>query len=278
LGCAKKNDESGKRKVRVVIDYRKLNEKTIEDKFPMPQIEEILDNIGQSEYFTTLDLKSGFHQILMDENSKIKTAFSTSQGHFEFNRMPFGLKNSPSTFQRAMNNILHGLTGTNCLVYLDDIIIMGNSLENHLNNLNVVLKRLADFNLKIQLDKCEFLKRETEFLGHVVTRNGVKTNPEKIKKILDWPCPKNDKEIKQFLGLAGYYRRFIKDYAKIVRPMTIYLKKDVQFNYSDPEFQKSFQKLKQIIASDQILAYPDFNQPFILTTDASDFAIGAVLS
>jgi RNase H-like domain found in reverse transcriptase/Reverse transcriptase (RNA-dependent DNA polymerase)/Integrase zinc binding domain len=274
----KKKDASGKQKIRVVIDYRKLNEKTVEDRFPMPQIEEVLDNIGKSEYFTTLDLKSGFHQILMDEDSKKKTAFSTSQGHFEFNRMPFGLKNSPATFQRTINKVLHGITGKCCLVYLDDIIIMGNSLEKHLSNLELVFKRLAEFNLKIQLDKCEFLKKETEFLGHVVTKDGVKTNPEKIQKIINWPLPKNDKEIKQFLGLAGYYRRFIKDYAKITKPMTKYLRKETPIDFSDKEYRKSFQVLKEIISTDQILAYPDFSKPFILTTDASDVALGAVLS
>lgn len=178
----KKMDASGKKKVRVVIDYRKVNEKTIDDKFPMPQIEEILDNLGKSIYFTTIDLKSGFHQIEMDPEHREKTAFSTAQGHFEFTRMPFGLKNAPATFQRAMNNILAGYIGTICYVYLDDIIIVGYNLEDHLRNISLVLRRLSDYNLKIQLDKCEFLKHETEFLGHVITPEGVKPNPSKIEK------------------------------------------------------------------------------------------------
>lgn len=151
----KKQDASGKRKVRVVIDYRKLNDKTINDKFPIPQIEDILDSLGKSEYFTTLDLKSGFHQIEMDPKHREKTAFSTAQGHFEFTRMPFGLKNAPATFQRAMNNILGDYIGRISYVYLDDIIIIGYNLKNHLENTEKVLKRLSDFNLKIQLDKCE---------------------------------------------------------------------------------------------------------------------------
>lgn len=274
----KKNDASGIRKVRVVIDYRKLNEKTIDDKFPMPQIEEILDNLGKSTYFTTLDLKSGFHQIPMDERSKEKTAFSTDKGHFEFCRMPFGLKNGPATFQRAMNHVLQGLIGKICHVYLDDIVIVGESLKNHLNNLETIFKRLSEFNLKIQLDKCEFLKRETEFLGHIITQDGVRANKDKIKKILEWPLPKSQKEIKQFLGLSGYYRRFIKDYSKISKHMTKYLKKDIALDVTDPQYKEAFETLKQTIATDQILAYPDFNKPFILTTDASDFALGAVLS
>lgn len=207
----KKMDASGTRKVRVVIDYRKLNDKTVDDKFPIPQIEEILDSLGKSTYFTTLDLKSGFHQIEMDPKHRKKTAFSTALGHFEFTRMPFGLKNAPATFQRAMNNILGDCIGKICYVYLDDIIIIGFNLENHLENVSKVLKRLSDFNLKIQLDKCEFLKREREFLGHIITPKGVKPNPDKVKKILEWNLPKTTKEIKQFLGLTGYYRKFIKD-------------------------------------------------------------------
>lgn len=274
----KKMDASGKRKIRVVIDYRKINEKTIDDKFPIPQIEEILDNLGKSAYFTTIDLKSGFHQIEMDPEHREKTAFSTAQGHFEFTRMPFGLKNAPATFQRAMNSILAGYIGTICYVYLDDIIIIGYNLEDHLKNISKILKRLADFNLKIQLDKCEFLKRETEFLGHVITPEGIKPNPCKINKILEWQLPKTPKEIKQFLGLTGYYRRFIKDYSKITKPMTQYLKKGENVNLNDRHYQESFQKLKAIITSDQILTYPNFEIPFILTTDASNYALGAVLS
>lgn len=274
----KKPDASGIRKVRVVIDYRKLNEKTINDKFPIPQIEEILDNLGKSTYFSTLDLKSGFHQIPMDKNSQEKTAFSTDQGHFEFTRMPFGLKNGPATFQRAMNNVLHGLIGNICYVYLDDIIVVGFNLDNHIENLQEVLKRLSQFNLKIQLDKCEFLKRETEFLGHIITQDGVKPNPDKIKKILEWPIPTTQKQIKQFLGLSGYYRRFIHNYSKISKNLTKFLKKGTVVNILDPEYVKSFETLKNIIATDQILAYPDFNKPFILTTDASEYALGAVLS
>lgn len=274
----KKLDASGKKKIRVVIDYRKLNEHTIDDRYPMPQIEDILDSLGKSVYFSTIDLKSGFHQIPMDPKHIEKTAFSTDKGHFEFTRMPFGLKNAPATFQRAMNDILGDFIGTKCYVYLDDIIIIGYNLENHLENLKLILKRLSEFNLKIQLDKCEFLKRQTEFLGHIITSEGVKPNPEKIDKITQWPLPKTQKEIKQFLGLVGYYRRFIKDFSKITRPMSKYLKKESTVEVQDPAYVNSFNTLKQILSTDQILAYPQFDRPFILTTDASGFALGAVLS
>lgn len=274
----KKSDASGKQKFRVVIDYRKLNDKTIDDRFPIPQIEDILDNLGRSYYFTTLDLKSGFHQIELDKESRQKTAFSTDLGHFEFLRMPFGLKNAPATFQRAMNSILGNLIGRVCYVYLDDIIIFGRSLNEHLENLGKVLDRLASSNLKIQLDKCEFLKRDCEFLGHVITGNGIKPNPEKIKEVEKWNLPKSQKEIKQFLGLLGYYRKFIKDYSKLAQPMTKYLKKDKKLNLNDPQYVQAFEKCKKILTTDPILIYPDFKKPFVLTTDASNFAVGAVLS
>ena len=274
----KKKDASGKRKIRVVIDYRKLNEKTKSDKFPILKIEEILDGLGQAVYFSTLDLKSGFHQISMNPRDREKTAFSTDTGHYEFIGMPFGLKNAPATFQRAMNIVLDGLVGRKCFVYLDDIIIIGRSLNEHLANLSEVLDRLIHHNLKIQLDKCEFLKRDTEFLGHVITPEGVRPNPDKIKDILDWEIPRTTKQIKQFLGFTSYYRRFIRNYAMIARPLTKCLKKDAPICHTAPEFVDACNKLKEIISSDQVLAYPRLDQPFILTTDASDHAVGAVLS
>uniref|UniRef100_A0AB38Z266 Polyprotein n=1 Tax=Breu errantivirus TaxID=3078398 RepID=A0AB38Z266_9VIRU len=273
----KKVDASGTRKWRVVIDYRKLNEKTIDDKFPIPNIDEILDRLGRSMYFTTLDLKSGFHQIEVEEKDRPKTAFSTNKGHFEFIRMPFGLKNAPATFQRAMNSILNELIGRCCLVYLDDIIIFGSSLQQHLDNLDKVLKKLTKANLKIQLDKCEFLQRECEFLGHIVTENGIKPNPNKIDKIINWPIPKTAKQIKGFLGILGYYRKFIKDFAKLTKPLTRCLKKDAKIIH-DNEFITCFEECKTLLTTDPILKYPDFEKKFILETDASDFALGAVLS
>lgn len=273
----KKADASGKQKWRIVVDYRKLNEKTIDDKFPIPNIEEILDRLGRSTHFTTLDLKSGFHQIEVDPKDRQKTAFSTEKGHFEFVRMPFGLKNAPSTFQRAMTNILSDLIGKCCLVYLDDIIIFGNSLQQHLENLDKVLKRLIEANLKIQPDKCEFLRKECEFLGHIVTSDGIKPNPNKIEKITNWPLPKTTSQIKGFLGLLGYYRKFIKDFAKLTKPLTKCLKKEAKIVH-DEEFLNCFKECKQLLVTDPVLKYPDFSRKFILETDASDFALGAVLS
>jgi hypothetical protein len=178
----KKLDASGKQKWRMVIDYRKINEKTIDDRYPLPNITDILDKLGKSQYFTTLDLASGFHQIEMHTNSTEKTAFSVDNGHYEFTRMPFGLKNAPATFQRVMDDILKDLQHRICYVYMDDIIVFSTSLQEHISNLKLIFDRLRKFQLKVQLDKSEFLRKEVEFLGHVVTSDGVKPNPKKMKK------------------------------------------------------------------------------------------------
>jgi hypothetical protein len=182
LVVPKKADSSGKPKLRIVIDFRKLNDLTIGDSFPLPNIEEILDQLGNAKYFSTLDLASGYHQIPMAEHDKPKTAFSTPYGHYEYNRMPFGLKNAPATFQRLMNSVLIGMQGLRCLVYLDDIVIYGSSLEDHNKRLTEVLQRLREANLKLQPDKCEFLRKEVNYLGHVISEDGISRIPLSCKQ------------------------------------------------------------------------------------------------
>lgn len=273
----KKKDASGKTKWRVVIDYRRLNDKTVNDKYPIPNISEVLDKLGNSNYFTTLDLTSGFHQIEVNPADIPKTAFTVNNGHFEFKRMPFGLKNAPATFQRVMDNVLRGLHNEKCLVYLDDIIIFSSSLQEHIERLREVFSRLRRANLKIQLDKSEFLRNSVPYLGHIITKDGIRPNPEKIHAIKNFPIPKSTKDIKSFLGLLGYYRRFIKDFAKLTKPLTSCLKKGVKIEHN-PDFVKSFENCKQVLCNDPVLQYPDFGKEFILTTDASNFALGAVLS
>lgn len=273
----KKMDASNERKWRIVIDYRKLNNVSVGDSYPLPNIEYILDQLGHSTYFTTLDLASGFHQIEMEPEDIPKTAFSTPFGHYEFTRMPFGLRNSPSTFQRLMNNALTGLQGLQCFVYLDDIVVYASSIENHSMKLKSIFDRLRSNNLLLQPDKCEFMRREVAYLGHVISDQGVSPNPDKIKAISTYPTPKNPKQIKQFLGLIGYYRRFIKDFSALAKPLTLLLKKDTPFNWT-PKSQAAFDTFKTILTTEPILQYPDFSKEFLLTTDASDYAIGAVLS
>lgn len=274
----KKLDASGKRKWRLVVDYRKLNNETINDKYPIPNINDILDKLGRCQYFSTLDLASGFHQIEVNPEDVEKTAFSVENGHYEFVRMPFGLKNAPSTFQRVMDNVLRGLQNQSCIVYLDDIIIFSTSLQEHIERLTDVFDRLRKYNFKIQLDKSEFLKKEVSYLGHIITTKGIKPNPDKIEAILNFPIPKNPKEIKSFLGLIGYYRKFILNFAKITKPLTNCLKKDSHIDINNTEYKNCFHTCQQLLTNNPILQYPDFEQPFTLTTDASNFAIGAVLS
>lgn len=273
----KKIDNSGKKKWRIVIDYRKLNEVTIDDKFPIPNIENILDKLGRAQYFTTLDLAKGFHQILVNEEDRKKTAFSTPQGHYEYIRMPFGLKNAPATFQRLMNDVLKEYINKICVVYLDDILIFSTTLNEHIENIKKIFNKLKEYNLKIQIDKCKFFAKETEYLGHILTPEGVKPNPKKVEDIAKLKLPETEKQIKSFLGVTGYYRKFIRDYAKVAQPMTKYLKKNAKINLKDTNYINSFEKLKKLITEAPILKYPDFKKNFKLVTDASAYAIGAVL-
>lgn len=286
----KKLDASGQKKYRLVIDYRKLNQKTVSDRYPIPEISTILANLGKMKYFTTIDLASGFHQIPLHDKDIEKTAFSVNNGKYEFVRLPFGLKNAPAIFQRVMDDVLHEHIGKICYVYIDDIIIFGETLEKQLSNLKIILETLRKANFKIQPDKSEWLKSEVEFLGFIVSRNGLQPNPQKVESIKKYPEPSNLKELRAFLGLSGYYRRFMKNYADIAKPLTKYLKgenghrqisKNESKNFKitlDNDGRKSFELLKELLSSRDVLAFPDFNKPFILTTDASNLAIGAVLS
>ena len=277
LVVPKKIDASGLKKWRVVVDFRKLNDVTVGDAYPLPNITDILDQLGNSKYFTTLDLASGFHQVPIDPNDSQKTAFSTMFGHYEYLRMPFGLKGAPATFQRLMNSVLTGLQGIKCFVYIDDVVIYGNSLEDHNSKLIDVFKRLRQNNLKLHPDKCEFMRKEVQYLGHVIGEDGIKPDPKKISAVSNYPVPTCQKDIKSFLGLAGYYRKFIKNFSDIIFPISKLLKKEQEFIWTDQQ-QNSFEILKSKLTSAPILQYPDFSKRFILTTDASGSAIGAILS
>lgn len=277
LVVPKKPDIHGNRKWRVVVDFRKLNDKTLSEVFPLPNITEILDQLGNSKFFSTIDLASGYHQVRTDPKDKHKTAFSTSNNHYEFNRMPFGLKGAPFTFTKLMNSVLLGFQGIKCFVYLDDVIIYGKTLEDHNSKLKDVFTRFRLHNLKLQPEKCEFLRPELTYLGHTITADGIKPDENKIKAIKNFPTPKSPTEIKQFMGLAGYYRRHIQNFAKIAQPMNNLLKKNTNF-YWCPLCVESFETLKEKLCNPPVLQYPDFSKEFILTCDASNFSVGAVLS
>lgn len=277
----KKVDATGQRKWRLVVDYRKLNEKTVSDKYPIPNVDDIFDKLGKCQYFTVLDLASGFHQIEMNPSDISKTAFNVDtenngyRGHYEYLRMPFGLKNAPSTFQRVMDNVLRGLK--NVMVYMDDIIVFSTSLQEHIQNLEDVFQRLRESNFKVQLNKSEFMKKETPFLGHIVTADGVKPDPNKIEAIQKFPMPQTTKEIKSFLGLLGYYRKFIPNFAKLTKPLTACLKKHAKIEFT-PAYVNCFRHCQNLLTNDPILQFPDFGKEFNVRCDASNFAIGGVLS
>lgn len=273
----KKLGPDGKRKWRIVVDFRKLNEVTISDSFPLPNIVDILDQLGHSKYFTTLDLSAGYHQVEVADADREKTAFSTGFEHLEWVRMPMGLKSAGHTFQRLMNAVLTGLQGIDCFVYLDDIVIYASSLEDHACKMHRVFRRLRESNLKLQPEKCNFLRKEVVYLGHLITEDGIQPDPTKVTSIQNLVAPTTPKGIKSFLGMIGYYRRFIPDFAEKAKPLTELLKKAKKFKW-DENCQKSFQQLKNKIIEYPILRYPNFEEKFNITTDASAIAISAVLS
>lgn len=263
---------------RFCIDYRRLNTITHKDAYPLPRIDETLDSLSGAQYFTTLDLASGYWQVEVKEEHKEKTAFSTPFGHFEFNVMPFGLTNAPATFQRLMECVLAGLSPEECLIYLDDVIIFSSSFIDHLKSLYNVLERLRSSGLRLKLKKCQFAKQQVLYLGHIVSSKGVQPDPKNTEAVILFPTPTDIKELRQFLGLTNYYRKFIKDYAKIANPLYELTRKTARGYQWSSSCQESFETLKQKLVNPPVLVYPDFRVPFIVHTDASESAIGGILS
>ena len=262
---------------RFCVDYRKVNSVTRKDAYPLPRVDDILDTLGDSKWFSTLDLKSGYWQVEVDSSSREKTAFTTSEGLYEFKVMPFGLCNAPATFQRLMNRVLCDVNWVECLVYIDDTVVIGRTFEQHLSNLGTVLSRLRQAGLKLQPAKCKLCQKEVRFLGHVISENGIATDPEKTAVIATWPVPESKKNIQQFLGLANYYRRFIKDFGTTAKPLQRLLEKNIAFEWTQ-QCQAAFDHLRKCLMTTPILAFPDHSRHFVLETDASDTGIGAILS
>lgn len=260
---------------RFCVDYYRLNELTVKCKFPMPVIEELLDELADAKFFSKLDLRAGYHQIRMVEEDEYKTAFKTHHGLFQFCVMPFGLTNAPATFQCIMNSIFASLVCKCVLVFMDDILVYSSSLLDHILHLHAVLSILCDNKFSAKLSKCSFAKSKLDYLGHIISDQGVATDPSKTEAMLNWPIPTSFTELRGFLGLTGYYRRFVHRYGLLAKPFTVLLQqKTLQW---PPSAQEAFEKLKTAMSSTPVLGIPDFSRPFFVETDASDLGIGDVL-
>jgi hypothetical protein len=261
---------------RFCVDYRHLNALTVKSKYPVPIIDELLDELFGASWFSILDLRASFHQILLKQGEAHKTAFQTHMGHYEFQEMAFGLTGPLGTFQKSMNHTLSPLLRKCALVFFDDIPVYSGSLDDHINHLQQVFQLLAQDTWKVKLSKCKFAQQQVSYLGHVVSAQGVSTDPMKIQAIATWPEPSCLKELRSFLGLAGYYRKFIRHFGVICQPLTALLKKGALFVWTS-DHVVAFRTLQTALSQSPVLALPDFAATFFIETDASVVGVGVVL-
>ncbi|KAJ0591942.1 putative nucleotidyltransferase, Ribonuclease H [Helianthus annuus] len=261
---------------RMCIDYRELNKLTIKNRYPLPRIDDLFDQLQGSSFYSKIDLRSGYHQLRIQEESIPKTAFRTRYGHYEFLVMPFGMTNAPAVFMDLMNRVCKPYLDKFVIVFIDDILIYSKLKEEHEQHLRAILELLKKEKLHTKFSKCEFWLREVQFLGHVVNGNGIHVDPAKIEAIKNWETPKTPTEIRQFLGLAGYYRRFIEDFSKIAQPLTSLTQKDKKFDWGDKQ-EEAFQLLKNKLCDAPILTLPEGTDDFVVYCDASRQGLGCVL-
>ena len=262
---------------RVVIDYRKINTKIKYDSHPLPRIDSCLEALANNKYFSSLDMKQAFHQIGISEKDKPKTAFSFGSNTYMYTRMPFGMSTCPAVFERLMEKCFAGLAYNICLIYLDDLLCYSKSFDDHLLHLDKMFQRVRDANLKLSPNKCNFFQKIVSFLGHQISEAGIQPCPKKIKAVAEWPTPKNTKEVRSIVGLASFYRKMIPGFAEIAKPLHRLTEKGKTFTWNN-ECQNSFQKLKELLTSSPIIAYPVQGEPYTLECDASKFSIGSVLN
>jgi RNase H-like domain found in reverse transcriptase/Reverse transcriptase (RNA-dependent DNA polymerase)/Integrase zinc binding domain/Chromo (CHRromatin Organisation MOdifier) domain/Retroviral aspartyl protease len=263
--------------LRMCIDYRALNRLTIKNKYPLPRIDDLLDRLCGSSHFSSIDLRSGYYQLKISQEDMPKTAFRCPLGHYHFKVLSFGLANAPASFQSAMNNVFGEYLHDFVVVYLDDILIFSKNEDEHIKHIELVLKKLRQYNLYAHAKKCEFFKPELEFLGHIVSKAGLKVDPKKTNAVRTWPKPSTTQELRSFLGLANYFRRFIQGYSTMVAPLTSLLQKENNISQWDGICDKAFGDVKEALAKAPVLSHPDFTKPFDVICDASMHGVGAVL-
>jgi len=268
----KKKDGSS----RLCVDYRQLNKLTIKNKYPLPRIDDLMDQLHGAAVFSKIDLRSGYHQIRVKSGDVQKTAFRSRYGHYEYVVMPFSVTNAPALFMDYMNRIFRPFLDKFVVVFIDDILIYSRTHEEHAEHLRTVLGILREKQLYAKLSKCEFWMTTVQFLGHVITAQGISVDPSKVEAVLKWERPRSATEIRSFVGLAGYYRRFIEGFSKIVAPLSQLTRKDQPFAWTD-RCENSFQELKQKLTSAPVLVIPDTSRPFEVYCDASHQGLGCVL-
>ncbi|KAI3779509.1 hypothetical protein L2E82_09230 [Cichorium intybus] len=261
--------------MRMCIDYRELNKVTIKNRYPLPRIDDLFDQLQGASYFYKIDLRSGYHQVRVNDEDVCKTAFRTRYGHYEFLVMPFGLTNAPAVFMDLMNRVCKPFLDKFVIVFIDDILVYSKSEAEHEVHLREVLRTLKNEQLYAKLSKCDFWLQEVQFLGHVVSVEGIKVDPAKIEAVMKWEPPKTPTEVRSFLGLAGYYRRFIQDFSKIAVPLTQLTRKEVKFVWGEKQ-QEAFEILKKKLCEAPVLSLPEGTEEFVVYSDASNRGLGCV--
>jgi hypothetical protein len=262
--------------LRLCVDYRPLNAVTIKNKYPLPRIDILFDQLAGAKVFSKIDLRFGYHQIKIRPSDITKTAFSTRYGLYEYLVMSFGLTNAPAYFMYLMNSVFMQELDKFVVIFIDDILIYSKNLEDHAKHLHVILQRLRDHHLYAKFSKCEFWLDTVKFLGHTISGDGISVDPSKVHEVMDWKPPTSVHQIRSFLGLAGYYHRFIPDFSRIAKPMTELLKKGVKFSW-DQKCEDAFHTLRDHLTTAPVLAQPDVSKPFDIYCDASGTRLGCVL-